>query len=412
MTEQYFPDPVIRQRLYVGPLAAYIDEFAALLASQGYASEVAKEKLRLVAHVSRWLHRKKLRIEDLDEDRIRQFLRHRRRQGVVGQQGPATGKAVLAHLRELGRIPVPPEPIDDNAVDRIACDFARFLAQERGLASVTILNYVSIVRCFLSERFGAGAVRLGELCPNDVNQFIFQQASKVSPRRAQLTVTALRSFLRYLRQRGDITTDLVAAVPTVANWRLAPVPKALPPAQVEHLLRSCNLHTAAGQRDHALLLLLARLGLRAAEVVAMTLDDIDWEAGVLIVRGKGARREPLPLPQDVGEALVNYLAQGRPRCATRRLFVRLHAPHRGFASSCAVCDVVQRALARAGLNPALKGAHLLRHSLATRLLRNGASLAEIGELLRHRRPETTQIYAKVDVGALRALAQPWPGGAR
>lgn len=223
-------------------------------------------------------------------------------------------------------------------------------------------------------------------------------------------VTALRSFFGFLRQRGDITSDLAGAIPTVANWRLTGLPLSLAPEQVEALLASCDQHTAIGQRDYAILLLLARLGLRAGEVVALTLDDIDWDTGTLTVRGKGGRQERLPLPQDVGEAMTNYLRQNRPHCALRRVFIRLHAPHCGFSSSSAIDDVVRRALVRTGLNPDHKGAHLLRHSLATRLLGSGASLEEIGQLLRHANPQTTEIYAKVDLRALRALAQPWPGG--
>jgi site-specific recombinase XerD len=224
-------------------------------------------------------------------------------------------------------------------------------------------------------------------------------------------VTSLRSFFRFLRQRGHLTTDLASAVPSVANWRLSHLPKSLAPEQVENLLASCDQSKTKGQRDYTILLLLARLGLRAGEVVAMTLDDLDWETGTLLVRGKGNRQERLPLPQDVGSAVVDYLRHGRPRCATRRLFVRLKAPLCGFSSSVAVGDVVRRALARSGLDPTFKGTHLFRHSLATRMLRGGASLGEIGDVLRHCRPETTQIYAKVDLGALRSLAPPWPGGA-
>jgi site-specific recombinase XerD len=223
-------------------------------------------------------------------------------------------------------------------------------------------------------------------------------------------VTALRSFLRFLYQRGDITSDLASALPSVANWRLSHLPKSLLPEQVERLLASCDRQTAIGRRDFAILLLLARLGLRAGEVVALTLEDLDWEAGAFTVHGKGNRREQLPLPEDAGDALVDYLRHGRPPCTSRRVFIRGRAPHQGFSSSVAVCDVVRRALVRAGLNPPFKGAHLLRHSLATSMLRGGASLGEIGDILRHCRPETTQIYAKVDLDALRALTPPWPGG--
>lgn len=412
MIEQFFSDPAVRQRLSAGPLASHIERFAVMLASRGYARSTARDKLCLLAHLSEWLRQRTLGAADLDEQVIDRFRRHRLRRGRVDRATVPTCRALLAFLRESGDVIAPNEVITHSALDRLEHDYAHYLTRERGLAPVTLLNYVPIARCFLRECFGDAAPRLGALCARDVHRFILHQSRIVSRRRAQLIVTALRSFLRYLHVRGDISTELAGVVPAVASWRLTELPKALPPAQVERLLHCCDRATPAGRRDYAILLLLARLGLRAGEVVAMTLDDIDWETGVVNVRGKGARYEPLPLPQDVGEALVDYLRHVRPQCETRRVFVRLHAPRRGFVSSCAIDDIVERALARAGLNPAFKGAHLLRHSLATRLLKHGASLAEIGELLRHRRPETTQIYAKVDLAALRMLAQPWPGGAR
>jgi len=203
---------------------------------------------------------------------------------------------------------------------------------------------------------------------------------------------------------------LASALFGVAHWRLSHLPKSLPPDQVERLLRCCDRSTASGQRDYAILLLLARLGLRGGEVLAMTLDDLDWERGEILIRGKGQRLEQLPLPKEVGTALVHYLRRVRPTCSTRKVFIRLKAPRRGLRQT-SICCVVRRALQRAGLNPDFKGAHLLRHSLATKMLRRGASLGEIGQLLRHRQPTTTQIYAKVDIKALRAIGLPWMGGA-
>jgi site-specific recombinase XerD len=204
--------------------------------------------------------------------------------------------------------------------------------------------------------------------------------------------------------------DLAASVPSVANWRLSDLPKFLEPEQVERLLKACNRATSEGRRDYAVLLLLARLGLRAGEVVHMELDHLDWENGELMVRGKSVRQDRLPIPKDVGEALAAYIGDGRPRCSSRSVFLRLKAPQQGFTSSVAICDIVRRALERAGLHPERKGSHLLRHSLAVTMLRGGASLAEIGEILRHELPSTTEIYTKVDVATLGALALPWQGG--
>jgi len=225
--------------------------------------------------------------------------------------------------------------------------------------------------------------------------------------------TAFRSFFRYLFQKGELQANLAAAVPTVADWRLSTVPKYLAPEEVKRMLEACNRRTASGRRDYAILLLLARLGLRAGEVVALQLDHIKWRAGEILVRGKGLFHDRMPLPSDVGKALASYLRRDRPACQTRRVFVCMKAPRRGFANPSTLTTIVRRALARADLHPTFKGAHLLRFSLATSMLRSGATMGEIGEVLRHRIPNTTEIYAKVDFDGLRSLAHPWPiGGAQ
>lgn len=411
MKNQFFEDPKALQEAHVGPLCSYIETFAVGLSQQGYARSTAKEKIRLVADLSRWLDRRQLGLDDLDEQRVVQFLQYRRRRSRVPRNNRATLEVLLKQLRSVGVVAARTPQKDDSALRELQDQFAQYLAQERGLSQATLNTYLPIVGRFLSESFAADAIMLDELRPADITGFIVRHVPTLSPCRAKLIVTALRGFLRFLHQHGQTVTDLAAIVPAVADWRLSTLPKFLEPEQVERVLKGCDQNNNTGQRDYTILLLLARLGLRAGEVVAMTLDDIDWETGVLTVCGKGARKNPLPIPHDVGNSLVKYLCHGRPRCSTRRVFVRIKAPHRGFASSVAICTIVRRALARAGLSPARKGAHLLRHSLATEMLRKGASLREIGEILRHRDPNTTQIYAKVDLAALRGLAQPWPGGA-
>jgi site-specific recombinase XerD len=362
----------------------------------------------LVADLSYWLKRRRLPLAQLDEGKLKQFYaqhRHSIRRGDVW-----TGQQLLKLLRGLGVIAALPQKMDRTVLGQLTQDYERFLSSQRGLAPATLSSYSPIVRRFLTERFGNKALRLEDLRPQDLHRFILRQVPQGSRNYAKLMVTALRSFLRFLFQRGAIKTDLLTAVLGVANWRLSHLPKSLPPDQVERLLRCCDRSTPSGQRDYAILLLLARLGLRGGEVLAMTLDDPDWERGEIVVRGKGQRLERLPLPQDVGAALAHYLRHVRPTCSTRKLFIRTKAPRHGLRLS-AICCVVRRALKRAGLNPDFKGAHLLRHSLATNMLRRGASLGEIGQLLRHAQPTTTQIYAKVDIDALRRIALPWMGGA-
>jgi site-specific recombinase XerD len=413
MTPLLFSDPKAWQRLHVGPFSPYIDAFAQHLLEQGYATYTVISKLRVVTKLSRWLEQQRLGFEALAEQQITRFLHElHQRERRTYQGDPTTLRVFVEQLRRHGVLAVPAPPVDESERTRLEQGFACYLSEERGLSAATSRLYLPFVQYFLSVRFGHSLLDLKRLCARDVTRFVLDHAPRLKPTRAKLMVTALRSFLRFLQQRGKLGTDLAAAVPAVADWRLSTLPKYLEPDQVERLLQSWDPNTAVGQRDYTVLLLLARLGLRAGEVVHLCLEDIDWHTGVLTVRGKGGCAARLPLSVDVGQALATYLRYGRPRCVTRRVFVRIRAPHLGFASSVAIDSIVRRALARAALEPSCKGAHLLRHSLATRMLRQGASLTEIGQLLRHRLPQTTEIYAKIDMTTLSALAQPWPGGER
>jgi site-specific recombinase XerD len=278
------------------------------------------------------------------------------------------------------------------------------------LAEGTITKYMPIVRAFLAERFPSGILDFQKISAGNIAKFVQRQAERITSKDAPTVVTALRSFLRHLLYRGAIDTDLAACVPTIATWSLSKVPKFLPAEQIQRVLDACDRDTASGKRNYCILLLLARLGLRAGEVVALTLDDIHWEAGVITVQGKGKRVAQMPLPVEVGVAIAAYLRRVRPACSSRRVFIREKAPLIGFANSVAICSLVNRALKKAGVESAYRGSHLFRHSLATTMLKHGASLPEIGDLLRHRRPDTTAIYAKVDLVSLRSIALPWPGG--
>ncbi len=411
MMHRLFPDSAVWQRLQVGPLGNHLDGFAQHLSQTGYADWTVRDKVRLVAKLSQWLERHRLGVEALDEQQITAFRRELHQREHRAHHGDrATLRGLLEYLRGKGVVPQCAAATDSSALEQIEHRYSQYLAQERGLSADALRNYLPVIRCFLTTSFGEGPVQLAQLQAKDITRFVLSQTRRLGPKTAQLMVSALRSFLRFLLQRGELATDLAGAVPTVADWRLAQVPKYLEPAQVEQLLKACDQRSAVGQRNYTVLLMLARLGLRAGEIVHLRLDDVDWSAGIITVRGKRACVSRLPLPVDIGEALASYLRCARPSCATRRLFVRARAPHVGFASSAAIDDIVRRALQRTGLKPAVKGAHLLRHSLATQMLRSGASLAEIGQLLGHRAPQTTEIYAKVDQGALADLAQPWPGG--
>ena len=406
-------DQVVLSRPLEGPLAAYIDPFAKWASEQGYAFCSLRRQVLLAACFSRWLGQKDVRMQSVSSEQAVQYLRYRARRVQIHKGDTAALRYLIEFLNREGVIPVEetaePRP---NPVEQCAGEFERYLREERVLAEATIINYMPHIRGFLKHRFGDGTVQLSRLCAGDVVGFVQHQAPRLHPKRSKLMTTALRSFLQYARYCGEVTADLAAAVPVVPNWSRTTLPRGIMTEQVRQLLASINRRTAMGRRDYAILLLLARLGLRSSEVAFLDLDDIDWNLGQLNVRGKRGQCTELPLLPEVGKAIAAYLRHGRPESASRRLFLRAKAPLRGFQGACGVGSVVRHSLKRAKVNAPTYGAHQFRHGLATEMLRRGASLGEIGELLRHRHPQTTTIYAKVDIDALRTLALPWPGGAQ
>jgi len=391
-------------------LSEHLDAYAAGVAEQGYAHHSIRQQIVVIADFSRWLKRKQIDAQALNSEVVDRFLRLRRRQQRVRRGDPKALQRLLAMLRQTGVVKPDKPPVADNARSRITSEFRRYLLQECGRSPATLLNYVPVIEEFLSERFHDRTPNLAMLRAADVTGFVMRHARHLSPVRAKLMATALRSFFRYLRHRGAIATDLAGCVPTVPNWSLSTLPRFLPAATVERILERCDRKTPVGRRNHAILLLLARLGVRAGEVVGLSLDDIDWSTAQITIRGKGGKSAQLPLAADVGAALAAYLRHDRPQSATRSVFLRHRAPLVGFGNSSTISSLVRRALKHAGVESVHTGAHVLRHSLATSLLQQGGSLDEIGELLRHQSPNTTTIYAKVDVTALHTLALPWPGG--
>lgn len=393
-----------------GPLAPYQDGIWTDLLARGYTRLSAKNVLRLAAHLSRWLQAEGLSPGNLTQDGIEAFLKHRRTQGYTCWRSPRGLEPVLATLRARSVVP-PAEPLPREATPfaELLGAYKCYLLEDRAVSSCTAGGYVRTARrCF--ARLGVEeSADIRRLKPADVSGFVLGEARTVATGTAKLTVTGLRAVLRYLHVRG-LCADLSAAVPAVTGHRHARLPKHIPWKEVQQLLKSCDLRTAVGRRDHAILLLLARLGLRSVEVAGINLDDIDWVEGKIQVRGKGSQ-DWLPLPEDVGEAIVRYLRRGRPSSDSRKLFLNSKAPY-GEVSDSAVKEVVRRGCRRAHLPP--RSAHRLRHTAATQMLRGGASLPEVAEVLRHRSLDTTAIYAKVDHLALRPLARPWPaesGGA-
>jgi integrase/recombinase XerD len=402
---------VVLSQTPVGPLAAYLEPFAKSLMDQGYTEHYIQRQVFLAACFSRWLRQTGVLLPRLWPEQPARYLqgRHRRRRPNPGD------RAALDHLvdflRREGVIVDPAESCQRSPMERCVGEYAQYLRDARGLAEVTIHNYTVDIRRFLKNCYGNdGAITLSRLCACDVVRFVQQQVPGLHRKRAKVLTTALRSFLRYVRFRGEIQLDLAAAVPVVPNWWMSSIPRGIAVDQVRKLLASVDRGTAIGRRDYAILLLLARMGLRSSEVVFLELDDIDWITGQLHVRGKGQRRTELPLPAEVGKAIVAYLRRGRPQSACRRVFLRAKAPVEGFRGPCGVGSIVRHHLKRTGIDAPTYGAHQFRHGLATQMLHRGSTLREIGELLGHSSPETTRIYTKVHLDALRRLALPWPGG--
>ncbi len=393
-----------------GPLEPFAAGFAVELVRQGYASQPAAQQLRLMAHVSRWLAAGGRQAAGLNAVTVDAFVVSRR---AAGYSNHLTGDALrplLVYLRGLGVVAEEDVLVPDGPVEVALERYRRYLLVERGLSVITARVYVDAVRPFLAGRVSSDRRRLdlGGLRVADVTTFVVGRCPALSHAAAKQTTTALRSLLVYLHVAGEISRPLAGAVPSVAGWRLTGLPRGLDPGQVQALLASCARDTVNGCRDFAILTMLVRLGVRAGEVAALSLDDVNWHAGEITVCGKGNRCERLPLPADVGEAISVYLRDRRPAGVRERaLFLRVKAPQ-GPLTSTAVCSVVATAARRAGLGTV--GAHRLRHTVATEMLRAGASLPEIGQVLRHRHMSTTAIYAKTDREALREIARPWPGG--
>ena len=389
-------------------LEPYRCGFRDYLSTQGYSENRLALYLRHMKHLGRWLDEHGVTLGSFNPSHVEAFLVDRRASYAYLSRLSLRGLApLLEYLRRVDVLPEPPLFAPATAVDQLLKEFVDYLRRERGLADDTVGHYYSTASRFLTER----AARLEvddpvvQLQPQDVVAFVRAEAERLKGSRRQ-SVAALRSLLRFLHADGRVPVSLISAVPAVAGWHGGELPRALAPDRVERLLASCDRRTASGLRDFAMFTVLWRLGLRAGEVANCRLGDIDWRAGEMLIHGKGNRQEKLPLPVDVGQALVDYVCHGRPQSRRQALFLHKTAPF-GAVTRNVVSQAVRQACQRAGLPPV--GAHQLRHTAATEMLRAGSSLAAVGEVLRHRDLATTAIYAKVNHNLLRALARPWPG---
>lgn len=405
-----------RVRAVGGMSSEHLSAFVTWLGSQQYSAGYACIVARHALAFSRWCEARGIEVSALTDVEIERYqrsrARRRSRRPETRRQERQALKLLLLFLREQKVCAAATSCI--TAVDRLCAEFAQHLRCNHALAVATIDTYTRVARQFMVWRFGQAEVCLSELLPVDSISFVQHESKRMAPPAVKCAANALRSFLRFGAFRGDVCAGLSAGVPSVATWTTTPpIPKAIAAEHAQRAIDSCDRLTVVGQRDRAVLLLLARLGLRACEIIRLTLDDIDWDQSQLRIRGKGGRQSLLPLPADVGSAIAEYLQQGRPVCEDRHVFLRSLAPIRALLDgSDGVGSIVNYALARAKVDAPHRGSHQFRHALATHMLRQGASLLEVGQVLRHRSPQTTSIYAKVDLEALRSLAIAWPGGAR
>jgi integrase/recombinase XerD len=395
-------EPVPDRVRVSGPLASFAGGFRVHLVEQGYSLWSVQFQLQLVAHLSRWMEGEGLNVARLAPSEVERFLAERRRRGYVTRLSPKGIRPLLGYLDGLGVL----SPVEGvrTPVDWLLAEFRRYLLEERALAVGPVGLYEPVARVFLEERSEPIGDALARLSAAEVNAFVLRESRRRGRASALTMVCALRALLRFLHVQG--ATPLATAVPSVPRRR-EDLPRGIAAGQAQSLLDSCDRATSVGRRDFAIVTLLTRLGLRRGEVARLELDDVDWREGEIMIRGKRSRTDRLPLPGDVGEALADYLRHGRPRGFGRSVFLRSCAPRVGL-SSAGVSSVLVRACQRAGIP--LVNAHALRHTLGSELLRRGAALREIGQVLRHRSLETTAIYAEVDRVALSRLALPWPGG--
>jgi site-specific recombinase XerD len=411
-TEDFLRRSRLVRQLQRGPHGPLVELFVGRLLADGLAPHGAWRSLNLLSGLLSWLASSELQLADLDEEVAERYLRDRSAKQTLQPGDRAALKRLLSTLRQNGAI-APASVAAITPHEAIFEEFSDYLREERGLATTSIVRHLPFIRLFLREVCPAGAGDLGGISQGDVIRFIERHARDRSPASGKSMCWALRSFLRYLHHKGLNPQPLALSVPSIRRWRFTNLPSYLSAAQVRAVLDACDRTTALGRRDYAILVMMAKLGLRASEVATITLDDIDWRSGEMLIHAKGRQRTRMPIPPDVGTAIVAYLRSGRPQSSCRRVFLRTLAPHTGFASGCAITMIAKTALDRAGIRGcAHRGAHLFRHSLATELLRSGATLSQIGHLLRHQSHDVTRIYAKVDLEALRPLSPPWPGDAR
>jgi integrase/recombinase XerD len=393
-----------------------VEHFLENLRNAGYAERTLRKKRSVARAFARWAKRKRIATDDLNDSHVTAFVtRSPRKRKARVKFELAAMRLFFDYLRPAAASQCQTRPEPTSAAVGLLLRYEDYLRKERGLAENSLHVYIPFIRDFLAAQTTQAGIAQDAFDTLTIRSFLLAQTKNHSDEYARLLATALRSFFRFLFLHGETSRDLSTSVPMVRRYRQAVPPAFLSPEEVESVLTATDRSIPSGRRDYAILLLLARLGLRSGEVVSLELNDVHWRAGEIIVHGKGRMLDQLPLLADVGEALAAYLREDRGLSSSRRIFLRMRAPRIGLGGPAAVCPIVRQALTRAGVRRSGRGAaHLFRHGLATNMIRHGACLAEISEVLRHRSQTTTAIYTQVAFEALRAVAQPWPlaGGAR
>ena len=419
MIEKFFTQSQTLFRMRAGILGPYLPVIATSLDEAHYSTATIRLHLRAADHFGVWLQEKNIGVADVCKSTVDSYI-----QGLDRQCSRSTPDGRLPHsalglhrvvdvLRQADVLK-PAKPADpQSSVAKWLADFDHHLDHVAGCAFGSRNNYLRYARRFLQETFGDAEVDWSRLSAIAVTEFVRKEAAKLQPSACGQPVTAIRSLIRFLASKGSVPDGLYGAVPAVRTWRHSSIPRAISTEEVERVLGACDAESEYGLRERAIVLLLARLGLRAGEVIRLRVDDIDWTRGCVLVRaGKTHRERSLPLSQEVGDALVQYLRQSRPGSAHRELFLRWHPPFSPLCKSVSICALVQKLFKRAGISVHRPGAHVFRHTLATGMAINGVTFKAIADVLGHGSLASTEIYAKLDLGALSQVAMPWLGGAK
>ena len=398
------------KQMPTGPLVPYLEGFSNHLIKQQYRPKCITLKIRTIAKFSQWLQTHNISVPRVTYEHIQQFFQGGNYKDALKCGKVTTLSQLLVFLQEIDVCQKNEQPIRQTHIQQVIDSFGQYLRDDKGLSHKTFVQYAPTIECFLTRCFANERVKLASLTGQDVVDFVQHQGTYLGIARMKVTTNALRCFFRYAVYHDNINSSMIDSVPTVASWSMTDIPKAISQEHIQAVLASCDRDTSMGRRDYAIFMLLVHLGLRSNEIVSLTLDSIDWDLGSITVAGKCGHITDLPLPEEVAEAIADYLRNGRPACDDRDLFLRALAPIRKLGAPQTIATIVYAAVKRAGINTPTHGSHQFRHALACNMLRLGASLTEIGSILRHQHFKTTNIYAKVDLNALKSLSMPWPTG--